>query len=674
MTESIRDAAPARSPPSSGVEVGRADAALERDADRAVERATGLSAGLRVARSRSRGGKAPEVVLEVLRSPGGPLDPLTRAVFEPAFGAGLAGVRVHYDRTAAESARAVRAAAYTVGSHVVFGAGRYAPGTNTGRGLIAHELAHVLQRRAGLLQRQPDPAPTEEVVAPQTGALAIAADWEARLRAEFEAFGDEHFPERYVAGRTWKIFELVGLPDLRRKAATDPSDAVERAVTEAVAFAREQARSEASARMQIDPEEHYMLFPETLARWYEDEAEVLRRFIAFDEEPPNDDWKLELAKAGDRDGFLQRSEDYEHERYEASLLEEEETNVLGGVFPTLPFEEHKRFLAEEGRRLAREAGAAEYDAYLALAQDPHGTRMAVEAEQSAQALIEQSTSAVDALVAAEGFTARRRTELGADVLPPALVEAWLQAELALVALNPVIRMGTMAPTAQNKAADAVEAFLRGFRAQVAGFDFEQRQEFPFEEPVVTPGNPYVSSEVEYFVPKLRQARTPQDWAWPVNIYKQVVGGFDRYIADQLKAAGRAAEGAELIAASALSSELGALIDTKSDVEKVPAVFYPDAEELRNTGVPGMPDFSTSGVPLSFYIYREDDVWHLADLTNPEQVKVVNDAGGTAEGPGEGLFKKLNTALRFPLGHLYWKLPDGTPGDLAMTAELMSRPG
>ncbi len=36
--------------------------------------------------------------------------------------------------------------AYTVGNDVVFGAGRFAPGTNEGRRLIAHELTHVVQQ------------------------------------------------------------------------------------------------------------------------------------------------------------------------------------------------------------------------------------------------------------------------------------------------------------------------------------------------------------------------------------------------------------------------------------------------------------------------------------------------------------------------------------------------
>jgi hypothetical protein len=59
----------------------------------------------------------------------------------------FSGVRIHADARAVESARAMNALAYTVGRDIVFGAGQYAPQSETGRRLIAHELTHVLQQR-----------------------------------------------------------------------------------------------------------------------------------------------------------------------------------------------------------------------------------------------------------------------------------------------------------------------------------------------------------------------------------------------------------------------------------------------------------------------------------------------------------------------------------------------
>jgi Domain of unknown function (DUF4157) len=88
----------------------------------------------------------PSIVHDVLRSPGVPLDAATRAFMEPRFGHDFSGVRVHSDGRAAESARAVSAVAYTVGHHIAFDAGEYQPGTESGRRVLAHELAHVVQQ------------------------------------------------------------------------------------------------------------------------------------------------------------------------------------------------------------------------------------------------------------------------------------------------------------------------------------------------------------------------------------------------------------------------------------------------------------------------------------------------------------------------------------------------
>ena len=89
---------------------------------------------------------APPIVREVLAIPGQPLDPATRGFMEPRFGNDFSTVRVHSDATAEQSARDVSAHAYTVGHNIVFGAGRFEPGTHEGRRLLAHELTHVVQQ------------------------------------------------------------------------------------------------------------------------------------------------------------------------------------------------------------------------------------------------------------------------------------------------------------------------------------------------------------------------------------------------------------------------------------------------------------------------------------------------------------------------------------------------
>jgi hypothetical protein len=91
---------------------------------------------------------APAIVHEVLDEPGHPLDPATRAFFEPRFEWDFSQVRVHSGATAAASARAVNARAYTVGNHIVFRNDEFNRGGIQSRTLVAHELAHVIQQQA----------------------------------------------------------------------------------------------------------------------------------------------------------------------------------------------------------------------------------------------------------------------------------------------------------------------------------------------------------------------------------------------------------------------------------------------------------------------------------------------------------------------------------------------
>jgi hypothetical protein len=88
-------------------------------------------------------------VQAVLRQTGRPLPEPVRAEMQARLGADFSDVRVHADRAADESARAINAQAYTAGSHIVFQHGHYDPASRRGRYVLAHELTHVVQQRAG---------------------------------------------------------------------------------------------------------------------------------------------------------------------------------------------------------------------------------------------------------------------------------------------------------------------------------------------------------------------------------------------------------------------------------------------------------------------------------------------------------------------------------------------
>jgi hypothetical protein len=135
--------------------VGQTGDRLETEADQVAERVTRMPAPAAGTSLRRRGGgvaaggmAAPPIVHEVLQSPGQPLEPAASTFMGSRFGHDFEGIRIHTDPRASASARAVGAHAYTVGQHIVFGPGQYAPATEAGKALLAHELAHTVQQGA----------------------------------------------------------------------------------------------------------------------------------------------------------------------------------------------------------------------------------------------------------------------------------------------------------------------------------------------------------------------------------------------------------------------------------------------------------------------------------------------------------------------------------------------
>jgi len=133
--------------------------------------------------------RLPGSVSEVLGSAGMPLAGDARKSMESRFGHDFSHVRIHDDAGAAASAREVGARAYTVGSHIVFGAGEYAPFSPGGRHLLANELTHTLQQRRvpGMQRQAPDGGTADaaeaeadrvadRVAAPAAGSVVVDDD------------------------------------------------------------------------------------------------------------------------------------------------------------------------------------------------------------------------------------------------------------------------------------------------------------------------------------------------------------------------------------------------------------------------------------------------------------------------------------------------------------------
>lgn len=138
---------------SKAVAEGRAGA-LNRSAVLHLQRAAGNAGVSAFLEEREE----PSPVKDVVGSGGGqPLEEPTRSFMESRLGHDFGDVRVHTDEKASESAKAVNAEAYTVGTDVVFQSGKYSPDTSAGKHMLAHELTHVVQQKAGPVSGTPAP-------------------------------------------------------------------------------------------------------------------------------------------------------------------------------------------------------------------------------------------------------------------------------------------------------------------------------------------------------------------------------------------------------------------------------------------------------------------------------------------------------------------------------------
>lgn len=127
------------------------------------------------------------------RSGGRPLAPTVRRAMETRLGHSFADVRVHSDASAAGEARALGARAFAIGRDVVFGARQFAPTTQAGQALLAHELAHVVQQRG---TGEGDPARAEAEAAGAGSAVASGRSFVPMLRTgpqvALQEEGEEH--------------------------------------------------------------------------------------------------------------------------------------------------------------------------------------------------------------------------------------------------------------------------------------------------------------------------------------------------------------------------------------------------------------------------------------------------------------------------------------------------
>ncbi|WP_244509623.1 eCIS core domain-containing protein [Haloferax larsenii] len=116
------------------------------DSERRNAKSVQRSRGAHHEASKAGDTQVPDSVRDVISSSGRQLDTSIQHAMEERMGDTLGDVRIHTGPRAAKACEDINARAFTVGNHVAFNHGEYAPTSLEGQYLLAHELTHVRQQ------------------------------------------------------------------------------------------------------------------------------------------------------------------------------------------------------------------------------------------------------------------------------------------------------------------------------------------------------------------------------------------------------------------------------------------------------------------------------------------------------------------------------------------------
>ena len=210
------------------------------------------------------GAEAAPLVASTFRRPGGAaLPPTIRSQMEHHLGHDFDKVRIHADAHSDALNRRLNAHAFTHGPDIYFAASRFDPGTESGRHLLAHELAHVKQQ-----------ASSDATPAIQRSAKAYFEDVGFEEQAELgrELFEDTLRNEAFYPSKTANFFVKVNNRRKRRR------------------FERQLSR--------IDPEKHQARLDEVGEKFADRPKKRLRREKGLEKRRRNAHRKLDKTLVG----------------------------------------------------------------------------------------------------------------------------------------------------------------------------------------------------------------------------------------------------------------------------------------------------------------------------------------------------------------------------------------
>lgn len=114
--------------------------------------------------------------IQSTKGSGRPINESTKSFMESRFGTDFSDVNVHTGSYASQLSSQLNAQAFTVGNDIYFNDGKYAPDSNEGKRLLAHELTHVVQQTPNISAKKIQRLVRTSLVTCPVGQNPFAAD------------------------------------------------------------------------------------------------------------------------------------------------------------------------------------------------------------------------------------------------------------------------------------------------------------------------------------------------------------------------------------------------------------------------------------------------------------------------------------------------------------------
>ncbi|MFW2438530.1 MAG: DUF4157 domain-containing protein, partial [Arenicellales bacterium] len=589
---------------------------------------------------------------------GRPLEKGIRRNFERGFSADLSSVRIHRDNSAAKAARTLGASAFTLGEHIVFAADTFSPATTVGKHLLAHEFSHVLQGRSNVSASKIHRSPATELISSHTSYWNLnerALGHELLRRARR---GEHTFVSQVINALGFSDRDDVAYWWMMAAADSDLQTASETAsgrqmltlffnnlVSGSVAGSeREQARriDAVSPRLRnprLVPTESYVQFLQGMHR-----AFVIR---SSESERSDDD-----IREGDQrisnmsSGVRMMSFMVEHPN---GMLRASSFSRSGAAFAHFMFSGEYRLRA---RAIVPGLGSQSVERRISVERPDFtaASRAAIPADANITREMPATTLRQDAELIRLSRIQERVWAVNQGLLSRPTYEAWADLSLTMIRLGPAMNSGQLDEAGRQQAVVQTRALQSALdtetpaTSQHAWGQTATHNRFTGERSLAGHGQTTASHGE-----RMAAAFERSDFNAACSIYNSMIDGLDAWILNRIQA--RHGEDNEhyqrLMSTQRTATAMREIED--HNPSRVPAYFHPRTHYLQSGGI--------RHIPLSLYYWKQDNEWHLKDLTAPTRTFEDTCPASAGENlPPAQLFSKLDYRDHFPDGYVYYQLP------------------